>query len=158
MPALIPGYAELDPSTNLHITGKFQIIDPDTYRLVVDGKVKKRLEYSLEQLRCLPRVSAGTLLVCPGYFEDYAAWAGVSLKFILDQAELQPGAKEIILMGKDGYMSFVSLEEAMKETNFLAYEWEGEPLPVLHGFPLRAVFPSLPGNKWVKWLVQVRVD
>ena len=42
-------------------------------------------------------------------------------------------------------------------SDFLAYEWEGEPVPILHGFPVRAVFPSLNGNKWVKWLIGIDV-
>jgi DMSO/TMAO reductase YedYZ molybdopterin-dependent catalytic subunit len=49
------------------------------------------------------------------------------------------------------------LEDARDESNFLAYEWEGEPVPVLHGFPVRAVFPALNGNKWVKWLIEIEV-
>ena len=38
---------------------------------------------------------------------------------------------------------------------FLAYEWAGEPLPVVHGFPVRAVFPESGGSFWVKWLVEI---
>ena len=33
-----------------------------------------------------------------------------------------------------------------------------EPLPILHGFPVRTVFPALEGNKWVKWLVEIEVS
>jgi DMSO/TMAO reductase YedYZ molybdopterin-dependent catalytic subunit len=38
-----------------------------------------------------------------------------------------------------------------------AYELSGKPLPILHGFPLRAVFPSMQGNNWVKWLVEIQI-
>jgi DMSO/TMAO reductase YedYZ molybdopterin-dependent catalytic subunit len=48
--------------------------------------------------------------------------------------------------------------EAFDRANFLAYEWEGEPLPRLHGFPLRVVIPSAQGNQWTKWLVEIRVQ
>jgi len=51
----------------------------------------------------------------------------------------------------------VFLEQLEPDENFLAYEWEGEPLPIVHGFPVRAVFPALNGSKWVKWLVQIDV-
>ena len=40
---------------------------------------------------------------------------------------------------------------------FLAYELRGEPVPILHGFPVRAAFPGLPGFYWVKWLVKIEV-
>ncbi len=43
----------------------------------------------------------------------------------------------------------------MAPENFLAYEWMGRPLPVLHGFPLRAVIPCQDGFAWVKWLMEI---
>jgi DMSO/TMAO reductase YedYZ molybdopterin-dependent catalytic subunit len=76
---------------------------------------------------------------------------------VLELADLQEGAKGLRLKSADGYSSSVSLSEALSEQNFLAYEWEGEPVPILHGFPVRAIFPELLGNKWVKWLVKIEV-
>jgi DMSO/TMAO reductase YedYZ molybdopterin-dependent catalytic subunit len=52
----------------------------------------------------------------------------------------------------------VTLAEARSGYALLAYEWEGKALPVLHGYPVRAVFPGLPGTKWVKWLVAIQVQ
>jgi DMSO/TMAO reductase YedYZ molybdopterin-dependent catalytic subunit len=49
------------------------------------------------------------------------------------------------------------LGDASNEENFLAYELSGKPLPILHGFPLRAVFPSMLGSHWVKWLVEIQI-
>jgi DMSO/TMAO reductase YedYZ molybdopterin-dependent catalytic subunit len=39
----------------------------------------------------------------------------------------------------------------------LAYEMNGEPLPVQHGYPLRLVVPGLYGMAHVKWLVRIGV-
>jgi DMSO/TMAO reductase YedYZ molybdopterin-dependent catalytic subunit len=75
----------------------------------------------------------------------------------LELAGVAEDATGIKLVGADGYWASVPMDMALSESSFLAYEWEGEPLPVLHGFPLRAAFPSLPGNKWVKWLVRIEV-
>jgi sulfite oxidase len=52
----------------------------------------------------------------------------------------------------------VTLAEARSGYAFLANEWEGKALPVLHGFPVRAMFPGLAGAKSVKWLVAIRVN
>ena len=60
-------------------------------------------------------------------------------------------------IGADEYLVTLTLSEALKPKNYLAYEWEGKPLPILHGFPLRAVFPDLPGGQWVKWLLELVV-
>ena len=152
-----PGYTELDPATGLHITGKAPEIDLASYRLKVAGKVDRPLSLTYDELRCMPKVEGSPELVCPGFFEDTATWAGVPLKYVLELAGVQEGASGAFLNSADGYFTGISLEEALSTENFLAYEWDGEPLPILHGFPLRAIFPGTPGGKWVKWLVEIEV-
>ena len=71
---------------------------------------------------------------------------------------MQEGATSIELVSADGYKTTLPLEMARDRTNFLAYEWEGEPLPRLHGFPLRVVIPDAEGNQWTKWLVEMKVQ
>jgi DMSO/TMAO reductase YedYZ molybdopterin-dependent catalytic subunit len=156
-PAEVPGYTELDPATGLHMTGTPPDIDFQNYRLEVTGKVEQPLSLTYDELRCLPRVERRCLLNCPGFFQDEATWAGASLDAVLERAGVQSDAKQLRLVSADGYATVVFLDQLEPGESFLAYEWEGEPLPILHGFPLRAVFPSLNGNKWVKWLVQIDV-
>ncbi|MEM5773847.1 MAG: molybdopterin-dependent oxidoreductase [Anaerolineaceae bacterium] len=153
-----PGYALPDKSIGLHVTGRAQEIDPQSYRLKVTGLVEQPLELTLDELRCMPRVSGDPLLVCEGYFTDQADWTGVSMKQVLDLAGLQPEATSITLVSADGYLVTLSMLEALNEGNILAYEVNGQTLPVLHGFPLRAVLPMTNGNNWVKWLVEIRVE
>jgi DMSO/TMAO reductase YedYZ molybdopterin-dependent catalytic subunit len=157
-PATTPGYTELDPSTGLHMTGTPQEIDLTSYRLHVTGKVDHPLSLTYDDLRCLPKVQTSDVLICPGYFEDEANWAGASLMSVLDMAGVQPQATSLSLVGADQYSASVTLQQARTGNNHLAYEWEGKPLPILHGFPVRAVFPSLEGNKWVKWLIEIKVE
>jgi DMSO/TMAO reductase YedYZ molybdopterin-dependent catalytic subunit len=156
-PAHDPGYTRLDPSTGLHVTGKAQLLDLATYRLRVTGKVDRPLELGYDEIRCLPKVQASPILVCPGFFEDEAMWAGAAIADVLALAAVQDGAQEVEFVGADGYSTTVPLDKALDRANFLAYEWEGEPLPRLHGFPLRVVIPDAQGNQWTKWLVEVRV-
>ncbi len=156
-PATIPKYNELDETTGLHMTGEMQQLDLATYRLVITGAVSSPLTLSYDALRCMPKREVRSTLVCPGFFEDEGTWTGVPLNYVLDLVELAPDADELVLKSADGYSAYVKLEEARNPRNILAYEWEGEPLPVLHGFPVRAVFPELYGSKWVKWLVEIRV-
>jgi DMSO/TMAO reductase YedYZ molybdopterin-dependent catalytic subunit len=158
LPAEIPGYTDLDPSTNLHMTGTYLQLDLKSYSLEVTGKVSKPLNLSYDELRCLPKIEKTSDLVCPGYFIDHATWTGASLDTILDMAGVQENASNLKLYSADGYYSNITITEARTGENFLAYEWEGQPLPILHGFPVRAVFPDQQGNKWVKWLVKIVVE
>ena len=157
LPAVIPGYTELDPVTGLHMTGQYQQIDLSTYRLKIMGKVEHLLSLSYDDLRCIPKIESRPTLVCPGFFTDVAAWVGVPLKSILEQAVVLPDATGVRLNSADGYSATITLREALSEENYLAYEWEGEPLPILHGFTVRAVFPQLQGNTWVKWLISIEL-
>lgn len=158
LPAVIPGYTELDPATGLHMTGTPTVIDLATYRLAVTGKVDNPLSLAYDDLRRLPKMTASPNLVCVGFFSDTAAWSGASLKTILEMAGVQPGADRVKMKAADGYSWTLPLEEALQPENFLAYEWEGQPIPVLHGFPVRAVIPAANGNRWVKWLLEIVVE
>ena len=158
LPDVIPGYTEVDPATGLHVTGTPIVIDLASYRLKVTGKVTHELSLAYDDLRRLPKVTATPRLVCPGLFEDTAAWSGVPLATILEMAEVQPDATEIKMTAADGYWVYLDIEDALEPQNFLAYELMDQPLPVLHGFPLRAVLPDHQGNRWVKWLVEIEVE
>ena len=158
MPKVIPGYTEVDQETGLHMTGTPTTVDFQRYRLEVSGKVVKPLQLTYDELRCLPKVTARPRLVCPGFFVDEANWSGTPLKQIIARAGLREGAGAVRLTAADQYFVVMPLAQATAENAFIAYELEGKPLPVLHGFPLRAVFPGLEGNQWVKWLIKIEVE
>ncbi len=149
---------EYDRQAGLHMTGKPQRIDLATYRLKVTGRVEHLLSLTYDQLRCLPRLTANPDLVCPGDFVDEATWTGVPLKVIVELAGVHREATQLTLISADGYQVTLPLELATADGNFLAYELKGKPLPVQHGFPLRAVFPTLQGSKWIKWLLEIRIN
>ena len=156
-PKEIPASTQLDEATGLHVTGIAPEIDFSAYRLAVSGLVEQPLSLQYDELRCLPKVTADPLLVCRGFFEDQASWSGAPIAEILKLAKPLPQATTVALISADGFKKEISLEDALNPENFLAYEWEGQPLPILHGFPLRAVIPAEEGNFWVKWLVEINV-
>jgi DMSO/TMAO reductase YedYZ molybdopterin-dependent catalytic subunit len=157
LPKVIPGYTELDKETGLHVTGTPPNLDFQQYHLEVSGKVHRPLQLKYDELRCMPKVTVRPELVCPGFFVDVANWSGIPLKKILERAGVQAGAKQVRLTAANHYFSVLSLKQAMAESALIAYEWEGKPLPILHGFPVRAVLPGLEGNMWVKWLQKIDV-
>ena len=158
MPESIPGYTEIDPLTGLHMTGTPTLIDVRSWRLEVTGNVDHPLSLTYDDLRCLSRVEAAAEMICPGFFVDHATWAGAPISEILGLAGIRAGASKIGLIAVDGYSSRIELSDEVLANGFLAYELEGETLPVLHGFPVRAVFPGKEGNTWVKWLVGIEVE
>lgn len=157
-PVYVPRRAELDPATGLHMTGNVVYIELDSYRFKVTGKVDRPLELTYDQLRCMPKVTSGVDIICKGNFEDYSTWGGVPISHVLDLAGVQPGAKAVNYKGGDDYANQASLEDSRSPDAFLAHEWLGsQALPILFGFPLRAVFPSKYGYYDVKWLLEMEI-
>lgn len=134
--AAIPGLAELDPTTGLHYTGSGDVveIDLEAYRFEIAGMVDYPMQLRYDDLRCLPKIERMTTIVCRGNFDDTAVWAGASLRYVLEMAGIQAQANTIRLVSADGYEAVISRQEAMSETAFLAYEWQQQPVPVIHGF------------------------
>ena len=143
----------------LHVTGIPVEVDIAGFRLAVGGAVERPLSLSLEQLRALPAVRAQLTLDCPGFFTDRGVWTGVPVRDLLALAGVKPGAvKAVFTSLSQGYTSTLSLAEVGKDGVLVAYEFEGKPFPVVHGYPLRLTAKDHPGSVWVKWLGEIRVS
>ena len=97
-----------------------------------------------------------------------AEWTGVRLRDLLSRAGLLPGALAVQLGGLDrgagpegygssAYLKSLALDSDMIDEALVAYAMNGEPLPLLNGFPLRVVVPGYFATYWVKALSQLRV-
>lgn len=143
----------------LGLTGTPLEVDVASYRLVVDGLVERPLSLSYEQLLAYPAVSRTLILECPGVFVDYAEWTGPLVRTILEESGVKPGASAVSF--SDGhefsYSKRLTLEEALSDDTLLAYQVNGETLPVAHGYPLRLAAGGKLGSLWVKWLFRIEV-
>ena len=153
-------------------------IDNDTWRLRVTGMVDNELEFSLSDLMNRQTTERPIGFECGGNSQRLfhglignADWRGVSLADILRQAGIQEGAKEIVFFGADlateeirgrevekAFARSLSVTDAMREENMLAFEMNGEPLPHYHGKPVRLLVPGWYGVANVKWLTQIHVQ
>jgi DMSO/TMAO reductase YedYZ molybdopterin-dependent catalytic subunit len=156
-PIPYPGYVQVEPSTGLHVTAEPRLVDLPSYRLEIKGKVARELALTFDEIRCLPKVSAEVQIVCPGYFIDQSNLAGASLAAALEQAAPLPEAQRALFVGVDGRAETLDLSVARAADAFLAYEWEGEWLPISHGFPIRLALPGHMGGSWVKWLKEISI-
>ncbi len=80
-------------------------------------------------------------------------WTGVSLRRVLEAVGVQDRARFLRVVSQDGFHETVSLNliEA-DERIMLAYLWDGRPLTIEHGYPLRIYIPDLYGMKQPKWV------
>ncbi len=89
-----------------------------------------------------------------------AEWSGVRLKDLLEAAGLRPDAAHVHLLGSDAppnpktpaFLRSLPLDRALDPNTIVARRMNSEPLPRLHGGPLRLIVPGWTGNHWLKWL------
>jgi len=94
-----------------------------------------------------------------------AKWTGVRLRDVLARAGVAEGAKRVRYAGLDvtlteGAPQFIKslpLDIAMRDDVLVAWAMNDEPLPILHGFPLRIVVPGWFSTYWVKMLSTIEV-
>lgn len=158
-------------------------VDPDAWRLEVDGLVKRPLSLSLADLRARPAVDEVVTLECAGNGRALvdphvvsqpwlleavgnARWSGTPLASLLEEAGVGDGAVEVLFTALDhgveggeqqAYARSLPLDDALRGEVLLAYDVNGTPLPPQHGFPLRLVVPGWYGMTSVKWLDRITV-
>jgi DMSO/TMAO reductase YedYZ molybdopterin-dependent catalytic subunit len=154
---------EITPNEEFYITTystKVPELSPSTHTLRVEGLVEKPLRLSMVDLEALKDKTEFVTLECIGNEVGgdaigNALWEGVTLKKILDMARPRPGIVKAIFFAEDGYSDSIPYSLAASPDVFLAFRMNGEPLPKVHGFPLRAIVPGIYGMKHVKWLSKI---
>jgi DMSO/TMAO reductase YedYZ molybdopterin-dependent catalytic subunit len=151
------------------------------WRLSIEGEVDNPLTLAFDAIRRLPKAAAADTLECSGNGRSLlaekaagnpwtiggagnAVWGGVWLKDLLQAAGLKPAARHVAFEGFDTplgssgvkFIRSIPLDKALS-TTLLAYEMNGEPLPLKHGYPLRALALGWTGANCVKWLKRIMV-
>ncbi|KQV00110.1 oxidoreductase [Microbacterium sp. Root322] len=140
-------------------------IDPDTWRLVIDGMVDQRVEMSFQDILDMGLDEYAITLTCVsnevgGELVGNAKWLGVPLRDVLKKAGVKSGADMVLSRSVDGYTASTPLSALTDDDldAILAVGMNGEPLPLEHGFPVRMVVPGLYGYvSATKWLTELKV-
>jgi sulfite oxidase len=151
-------------------------IDPASWRVRIDGRVKRPLKLSLGELQSLPSHSEEVWLECagnsrrrfdpPGEGNQWdeqavsnAVFKGVSLSTVLDHVGLEDDAIEVVATGSDSgtFQRSLPLDVALQPEVLLAWEMNGQPIPAPNGGPVRLVVPGWAGVASVKWPVQLEL-
>ena len=164
VPGTRPEYTPVKDHYKVFIRVSPTVIDGTNYTLPVTGLVGNPLMLSLDDIReryepqshyvTLSCISGrlGTDLISTTY------WTGVSMQKILEDAKLDSNAKYLYITSGDGFYETVPLDQiAADERIMLAYDWDGHPIPVDHGFPLRIWRPDRYGMKQPKWITGMEI-
>jgi sulfite dehydrogenase (cytochrome) subunit A len=165
-----------------HLAGIPESVDASTHRIFVTGAVQRELSLSLHDLAAMPGVEIAAVNECSGNSRGFfaprvpggqwgngamgnARWTGVRLRDILDRAGLQPNAKQVAFRGLDGpvlpqtpaFQKALDVDVARGDNVIVAYLMNGQPMPLLNGFPVRLIVAGWFATYWVKMLSKITV-
>jgi DMSO/TMAO reductase YedYZ molybdopterin-dependent catalytic subunit len=172
---------DVTPSDRMFVRNNLltPVIDPKLHRLSVKGLVDKELSFSFEELKeMFPPLTMQGMLECAGsgrasykprpsgtpWLETGGmgcpTWTGARLRDVLNAAGVRAGGLHVAGQGGDPgaiataapVIRSIPLTKAMEARTLVAWEMNGQPLPAVHGFPLRLVVPGWVGSASTKWL------
>jgi DMSO/TMAO reductase YedYZ molybdopterin-dependent catalytic subunit len=157
-------------------------VDVATFETTVRGHVNQALSLSLADLLAMPRVELVAVCQCSGNSRGLfrprvagaqwqngamgnARWTGVRLRDVLDRAGVKAGAVAVrssglddpVVEGAPKFMKPLDIDHARDGEVIVAFQMNGEQLPLLNGFPLRLIVPGWYADYWVKMLSDIEV-
>jgi len=169
-----------------HLEGIPNAVDLKNWKLQIGGNVKKPLALSLlDLMNKFKPVSLAAVNQCSGNSRSRlqprvagaqwgngamgnAMWTGVRLRELLDIAGIKSGSLQVQFqgletgqgpegLGSNLFLKSLDLGNPVLEECVVAYLMNGEPLPMLNGFPVRLVVPGYFATYWTKCLTWIRV-
>jgi DMSO/TMAO reductase YedYZ molybdopterin-dependent catalytic subunit len=159
--------------------------DPAAWELTIDGEVNAPLTLKLGELKeRFENVTHSLVLECGGNGRTQfappargnpwttggvgcARWTGVRLKDVLEAAGPKPSAIYTAHDGADPHLSGdpakvalsrgIRLEKALEPHTLITFAMNGEPIPNVHGGPLRLLVPGWTGSASQKWLTHIQL-
>jgi len=169
-----------------HLEGIPNSVDLNSWKLNIEGNVEKPVSLSLPELmEKFKPVSVAAVNQCSGNSRSVfqprvpggqwghgamgnALWTGVRLRELLDLAKVKSGSVQVQVQGletgagpkgfgSNRFLKSMDITNPALDEAVVAYSMNGEPLPVLNGFPVRLVVPGYFATYWMKCLTWIRV-
>jgi DMSO/TMAO reductase YedYZ molybdopterin-dependent catalytic subunit len=131
-------------------------VDPQQWRLVVEGAVERPLVLSYDELAQLAPATVKETIDCTGGWYSTQEWSGIPVARLLEMTGVTVHARSVTVEAVTGYDRRFSVAEAREYV--LATHVAGQVLSHGHGFPLRLVAAGHRGFEWVKWVTHLRVN
>jgi DMSO/TMAO reductase YedYZ molybdopterin-dependent catalytic subunit len=169
----VRGMNRLPPGQSL--TQKFPVLhygptpktDLNKWSLRIFGEVEEEKQWNWEAFNKLPRTKVVMDIHCVTRWSKFdTEWEGVKVKTLIDEGiiKLKPGVKYVVQHCEQGYTTNTPLDLILSDNMIMATHFNGEPLPLEHGWPLRMVLGSFAdrseektaylwkGGKWLRGL------
>ena len=157
-PRLPPGQYDTGhdwPVLTAEVTPK---LETSEWSFAVEGLVESPTTWTWDEIHALPASAyAGDIHCVTTWSKLGVNFAGVSVDTLLDVARPLPTATHVLAFSHTGYTTNLPLADVTGGRAWVAFEYEGSPLPVPHGGPARLLVPHLYFWKSAKWVAGLRV-
>lgn len=154
---LVQTYPKSMADKNVRVNSEIGIDDADfdskNWFLTINKKDGTQLQISLKDIVALPKTEIVFDFKCVEGWDQISHWGGVKFSDFISHYDLQEEAKlQYVGMATPDKAYYVGLDmpSAVHPQTLLAYEVNGQPLPVKHGQPLRLIIPVKYGIKNLK--------
>jgi len=173
----------ITPNDTFYVRSHIPIpqIDAASWALKIGGEVNSPITLSLDEIRKLPAVTITNTLECAGngraFFQPAVAgiqwekgavgnarFTGARMSDVLKKAGVKTSGINVEMHAADrppgtmpAFVRQVPMAKAMHPDTVIAYDMNGQPIPLVHGAPLRAVIPGWEGAYSIKWLHALNV-
>lgn len=134
------------------------------WRLLVDGLVERPRSFSLADLRAMPAQTQITRHDCVEGWSCIGQWTGPMLRDVLALVLPKPQARYAMFFcadpmddGSDYYYESIDLRTAAHPQTLLAYDLNGETLPITYGAPIRLRLGRQLGYKMAKYVMHIQL-
>ena len=137
------------------------------WKLVVNGLVETPAALSLADLRALPSRTQITRHDCVEGWSAIGQWTGVPLARVMALVKPMPNVRYVVFHCADAmdegtsaaapYYESIDLQDTYHPQTVLAYELNGQTLPVINGAPLRLRVERQLGYKHAKYLMRLEL-
>lgn len=146
---LPPGQSLTQKFPVLHY-GPVPNFDPESWNFEVWGEVETPLRLTWQEFSQLPRSSVEMDIHCVTRWSKFdTLWEGVSVRKLVDEGiiRLKPGAKFVIQHAEFGFTANLPLNIILADNFLMATHFDGQPLTLEHGAPLRGIVGAIESRK-----------
>jgi DMSO/TMAO reductase YedYZ molybdopterin-dependent catalytic subunit len=155
-PRLPPGQYDVGADWPVLTAEPTPRIAPETWSISVDGKVANPSTWTWDEAHALPGSEYRGAIHCVTTWSKFDTWfAGVSVDTLLEAAQPTEDAHFVMATSKTGYTTNLPLEDVTGGKAWVVWDFDGKPLPIEHGGPVRLLVPHLYFWKSAKWVTRL---
>ena len=133
-------------------------LDTSSWTFSVEGLVERPTTWSWDEIHQLPPSTYEGDIHCVTTWSKLGMrFAGVSVDTLLEVSRPRPDAAFVVAWSHTGYTTNLPLADVTGGRAWVAWEADGQPLPVDHGGPARLLVPHLYFWKSAKWVAGLRL-